>query len=335
MQADPPPGFAQCRFCLDNAPITDLLKPCHCTGTGSFVHEECLRRWQVKVCSPDDTRGLICQVCRTPYSLPPPTLGRGGREEWPTPIFEQIITSPYFERSEGGIFCGGLRQRLREYMRPGCLILRSPGAPVTPISSEHWHQGVFLIGGIWPGQGHGESDALIGVNLVGTTLADVHDLLWGLPIRTRRGGPCQQRRFLVLVAFSGMLTAELPRLVRLITLVPDPAAADSDPATDAVTSPSRSCSGALFGEPHDVLPVLRREVGIHILKAVAFQGHGVWSSTQLLSEVMRGNWGLTMATGSDLLISLSTDERATSWSQLWHTKEPLRAGERTKVCTVQ
>lgn len=267
-------------------------------------------------------------------------MARGGVfEERPAPIFEQITTSPYYERVEGGILSGGLRQRLRDCMRPGCLVLRAAGAPETIISSEHWHQSVFLIGGVWPGQGHGQSDALIGVNLVGATLVhrgethltDVPDLLWGLPIRTRRGGPCQQRRSLVLVAFSGALTAELPGLVRLV--VPEPTASDVAPITDP-TVVQRSCSGALFGEPHDVLSVLRRELGVQILKVVAFQGHAVWSSSQLLSEVMRGNWGLTKATSRDLMVGLSVDDRSTYWRQLWHTKEPLRASEGAKTCIV-
>lgn len=380
METDFPPGIAQCRFCLDEAPISELISPCQCTGTGSFVHEECLRRWQLKVvCTPDDTRASICQACRSPYTLPPPPVparrsgGGLGGEELPTPVFEQITTNPsFFERSEhggsggggggGGILGGGLRQRLKDCMRPGCLVLRTPGAPETLISAEHWQQSVFLIGGLWPRQGQGQSDALIGVNLVGTALGghrggggssgsgeqqqqqhypatstttEAQNLLWGLPIRTRRGGPCQQRRFLVLVAFSGALSAELPHLVRLV--LPAEPTSESSYSSGRGPGPAASppcCSGLLFGEPQDVLPVLRREAGIQILKAVAFQGHAVWSSTQLLSEVMRGDWGLVRANGSDLLMGLSVDERAAHWRQLWHSKDPLRASEGTKICTV-
>lgn len=363
---EPPPGYAQCRFCLEEVPREELLSPCQCTGTGSYVHEECLRRWQVKVCAPGDTRAFICQACRTPYKLapPPPIIGRAmvrpttAPQESPTPLFEQIFTSPYFERSDGGFLGSGLRRRVKECIRPGCLVLRAPGASEIVFSAEHWHQSVFLIGGVWPGRGHGQSDALIGVNLVGTTIGyhgelplsggrNGNNLLWGLPIRTRRGGPCQQRRSLLLVSFSGALTTEMPPLVRLVT--PDPpvpsaesssvgsTARDGGPATDGTAAgPPRCCSGALFGEPQDVFPVLRRETGIRILQAVAFQGHTVWSSTQLLSEVIRGEWGLARATSSDLLVGLAVEERAAYWRQLWHTKEPVRAGsdQGTRICTI-
>merc|ERR1712146_877499 len=99
-----------------------------------------------------------------------------------------------------------------------------------------------------------------------------------------------QRRSLVLVPFTGHLLAALPQHVKLVA-----------------------------PEPHDVLPVLQAEPQMRALPIAVFWGHAVWSSMQLVSEVMRGNWGLSRASSEDLLLAsrhVSGRERSTVWREL-------------------
>merc|ERR1719310_1548258 len=82
-------------------------------------------------------------------------------------MFDHISTNPYFDSSAVRILPGALCRQLLGGMVPGCLVLQEPTAQVSLIRREHWNKGVFLIGGVWRGQGHANSDALIGVNLAG------------------------------------------------------------------------------------------------------------------------------------------------------------------------
>jgi hypothetical protein len=53
-----------CRICLDEAePL--IQSPCRCTGTQSWVHTVCLRRWRMSAAG---RRLLECEVCRGQYT---------------------------------------------------------------------------------------------------------------------------------------------------------------------------------------------------------------------------------------------------------------------------
>ena len=45
---DEPPvqGKALCRICFDTGPLNEMISPCDCTGTQSYVHPTCLNKWQ-------------------------------------------------------------------------------------------------------------------------------------------------------------------------------------------------------------------------------------------------------------------------------------------------
>lgn len=327
--------YAQCRFCLEDAPVASLVAPCRCTGTSKFVHESCLRMWQEQLGGAEDERALVCQSCRVPFNLAPQVVSRGsqhGRRPMAGPIFENITTNPHFQRHSGGILTNSLQQRIRNGMRPGCLVLRSPGAPEPIIRAEHWQDSAFLIGGVWPGVGHAASDALVGVNLLGELLPasvsercpELRALAAASPQQfwARVGGPVQRRRWLALVVFQGALAqADLPALVRLV--VPE-----------SVRPGESNIIGALFGEPADLLPVLQQQSSIHVLRILAFEGHAIWHSTQLLSEIMRGSWGLALATSEDFLCCFEASDRHECWERLWTDKQPTRANLGSKNCTI-
>jgi len=38
--------MAQCRICLEDASLNELISPCRCAGTSKYVHHTCLERWR-------------------------------------------------------------------------------------------------------------------------------------------------------------------------------------------------------------------------------------------------------------------------------------------------
>lgn len=51
----------QCRICLEDGDATDLIAPCQCRGTSSYIHRTCLDQYIQYY--PD----RICRVCYTPF----------------------------------------------------------------------------------------------------------------------------------------------------------------------------------------------------------------------------------------------------------------------------
>lgn len=56
-------GRATCRICYEDRDYIHLLKPCQCTGSIKFVHDECLNTWLQTCCNPRE----ICASCQAPY----------------------------------------------------------------------------------------------------------------------------------------------------------------------------------------------------------------------------------------------------------------------------
>jgi len=274
-----------------------------------------------------DDHAAVCQTCRTPFSMKP--LQRLRRQPVGQ-IFERISTNPYFDSTAVRSLSGGLSSRLLASMVPGCIVLQEPSAEVSVLRRDHWTKGVFLIGGVFRGAGHGNCDALIGVNLAGARHPMVISMDPSLPLLEAHlssqqvslcrvtGGPVQPRSILVLISVLCPLADEaLPASVRPV--FPVQTSSDSEaPAT------RHNCGGALFGEPADVLNVLRQHPSLQVVGAVAFQGHAVWSSTQLLAEVARGSWCLTHATSDELAVVTPLEPREELWHRLWNTRTVFR-----------
>lgn len=51
---------AQCRFCLEDDTVTNLIAPCHCKGSFKYVHAQCLSLWYTR----EPIKGLECAVCK-------------------------------------------------------------------------------------------------------------------------------------------------------------------------------------------------------------------------------------------------------------------------------
>eukprot|EP00435_Cladocopium_sp_Y103_P046471 s674_g13.t1 len=80
---------------------------------------------------------------------------------------------------------------------------------------------------------------------------------------------------------------------------------------------------ALFGELRDVVQVLAREENLSLQSATVFQGHAVWSSDQLMSEVARGSWGLARAFDEDFKVLPDRDAEE-KWEAIWHERTVLQ-----------
>jgi len=67
-QTMPPAAEKQCRICLDgeDATLGQLIRPCLCKGSMTYVHVGCLKRWRVSSASKNF---FACPVCHYQYRL--------------------------------------------------------------------------------------------------------------------------------------------------------------------------------------------------------------------------------------------------------------------------
>lgn len=308
------PGWNQCRFCLENVPVEELISPCKCGGTVRFVHLECLRHWQREVGNSE--RATICQVCRGTFSVAPIPTGSFGRGREVRPLFEMVHTNPLYDDSAARNLPRNVLGQIQAMAVIGSLVVhtandqskqfaarRKPIAGTDFVSAvleatlatrlSHWDRGVFLLAAGWEFKASDGSTALMGVNLAGAATETrlsfrmLQERLRGAPLHFRRGGPIRMDRWLALVAYKGRQPSP-SSLVHLLEF----------PDEDEV------CSGALFGEPDDVAA-----------------GHAVWSSKQLVSEVARNRWGLVRCEASDLAALPVGGAQEDRWSTIWQSRE--------------
>lgn len=346
-------SLKQCRFCLDDAKEEELLTPCKCEGTARFVHEACLRQWQVE--APSFANASVCQVCRTEFSIKPlrerpapSNQGSGLRiaSRTTAPLFDAVSTNPNYDRAAANRLSRTLQENLKGMISPGCLVVQThqraarnalalrsdqeflPGISgffeaVVAARLAHWYKGIYLLGAIWPSQATDGSNAVIGVNLAGATLGVVGDtelerlkaLLPSKPVIGIVGGPIRPDRLLALVPFQGQLAGEADH-VRLFGTGTDTGQA------------VRVASQTMFGEVRHILQVLTQNADVNASGAIVFQGHAVWSSQQLVSEVALGSWSLTRVCPSDLAFEAVHPSTAEArWSSMWDTRAmvPSRA----------
>lgn len=413
MQSEP--AVAQCRFCLEDAPIEELLAPCRCEGTSRFVHAACLRRWQRQVAT--DQRSAICSVCKSVFKLAPAIESTFEQlvdvvdfEDWNwpltpeqrvVPIFDSVRASPRYGRSPQRL-SGSLHESMARLLAPGCIILQTQQLADTerrlaqapqPTDSDgdvfaffeavlntrisYFHKGAFLLAAMWPGKAVDGSDVLLGVNLAGAStdleridnLRDLKARLHGAPISASLGGLVKPARSLCLVVFQGDVLADyLPHLVQLVRpaewasrqqdapaaavgtetadeLAEDLRSADFEqnaqgemqsqrrPLRLPAAAPATRVDGALFGEPHDVAAVLECQRQLRPVAARVFQGHAVWSSSQLFSEIVGGSWGITKAGADDLIKGCRAQEAESCWENFWETHDILDFTEVSSTMT--
>lgn len=88
-----------CRICLETEICSDkFIRPCKCSGSVKFVHEECLKSWLVSLNKELD--GSKCEICSTQYKmnfvikrkcLPKESCKNGGAHCFFIPILLTVI----------------------------------------------------------------------------------------------------------------------------------------------------------------------------------------------------------------------------------------------------
>lgn len=58
----------QCRICLENDKIDDLISPCLCRGSHKSVHQNCLKMWLLRS-EKNEKELTYCEVCKGQFSM--------------------------------------------------------------------------------------------------------------------------------------------------------------------------------------------------------------------------------------------------------------------------
>ncbi len=62
-------NYRQCRICLDEDDMTNLIAPCRCNGSVKYVHRDCIQTWIRFTENPDLKKK--CSMCQTEYICKP------------------------------------------------------------------------------------------------------------------------------------------------------------------------------------------------------------------------------------------------------------------------
>lgn len=75
LDAAPGATDASCRICLDGPGRQGFIAPCLCSGSMMWVHQSCLRRWQLVTLRDSNNDYTRCETCKGPYNIPGPPVG--------------------------------------------------------------------------------------------------------------------------------------------------------------------------------------------------------------------------------------------------------------------
>ena len=57
----------ECRICLEEDDIQNMITPCLCKGSRKYVHRQCLNEW--RICSNDEDSKNKCTICNFEYII--------------------------------------------------------------------------------------------------------------------------------------------------------------------------------------------------------------------------------------------------------------------------
>lgn len=58
----------ECRICLEDDEVENMISPCRCSGTGGYVHEQCLQKWRQE-CIGNPEKYNKCELCKEKYVI--------------------------------------------------------------------------------------------------------------------------------------------------------------------------------------------------------------------------------------------------------------------------
>lgn len=326
MEAEP-----QCRICFAGASEEDgdLISPCSCQGSQKYVHLECLRHWQRSVqldgsnrpsASRREDRHRVCNVCRTPFSVPP--------------------------EDRASMMCR-LAQTRSEDITPGLmLVTKQSAAETTPhnvqlplllrvyveAKAAHFRESVYLLTEVGGERAADGSDSVLGVNLTRAMEAPEDPSLLQDAVDSSTVRCYQGRGVRVRWMNGGPVSPNTVRALCCLQRLPGDARAAACQRHGATELAAGEVSMA-WGKLRSVLAVAAEEAAGSSTRApagaaivLAWAGCARWSRTQLLGEMARGSWGWCQAAGADGLAAVaavsssgrpaSTRSRGGLWAQL-------------------
>lgn len=308
-----------CRICFLGADedgdesLGQLVSPCKCQGSQSYVHLSCLRRWQRSVQlsgsnHPDETakedRHLVCNVCKAEFNLPP-----------------QDRTSMMSDLS-------GMRP---EQMGPGMLIVTKK-ADSDAVSASvqlnlalrafieskaaHFHRAVYILTEVRSREGSATSsssrtgsDVVLGVNLSRPLeVPDVSQLHGaederaiqsyreqGVEVMWMNGGPVKPRTVTCLACVKHIDVERRQALFikhGVEQFLEGPISVVHGPMRGMLACAAEEAQAAPAGHQENIV-------------VLAWAGFAQWSCTQLLGEIARGSWGWCCGTGHDVAYAVA------------------------------
>jgi hypothetical protein len=153
----------RCRVCFeeDEEDGNAFISPCSCQGSQKYVHEKCLGQWQrsVQMYRPNhpdqdaaEQRHLICNVCRQPFSVSPPSR---------LTLLEELSGLSSSQIRKGTLLVATGRQSI-----PLSQSMPAHWRALFEARQAHWIRSVYLICSIsGEPQNPAAGDQVIGVNL--------------------------------------------------------------------------------------------------------------------------------------------------------------------------
>lgn len=287
---------SKCRICFDEEEEEDnkFISPCRCQGSQAFVHQKCLAQWQrsVQLHRPNhpeqdsaEQRHLICNVCRQPFDVAPPSRMQ---------MLEEL----------SGI--------ASSQVKPGMLLVAT-NCHQLPFSADipahwqalfearraHWMRAVYLICSVSGSDTAAPGDQVIGLNV--TRALDEHRssnaaqeaLIALYQCRQHQAEPggdsvCQ----VDMPFYVGGPVA--PRVGHALCIVTNEGADAADGYDLSLVWRGQQGQALVFGKSKAVIQCATeygRTIGDKRQVRV-YQGHATWTRQQLLGEVTRGSWGL-------------------------------------------
>jgi putative AlgH/UPF0301 family transcriptional regulator len=326
LETMPPGTDAMCRYCFCGAEEDgQLISPCKCKGGQKFVHLECLRRWQrsVIVSQPThpafyerDERQFICNVCRSEFSISPPSRAE---------MMQSFTGEELASLLQTGCFIVATKESSRDMAQ----MLRTNGHIRQVRSMVHWIESVYIV---YQVDNDGASDGEDGINAVNVTRqvnpSTFPALVQGiikpgafndeanvLMYKHYIGGPCMP--FFPSVAMVSIQAhhADEIKANDNVFIVGNMWVASTDHFEVAKIAKT-DCERRVGESAGSAAPA----AVVHV-----FWGVARWSRTQLLGELARGSWGMCRAEKQDLFSN--ADEGNSGWKEMIDSNRLIYANE--------
>lgn len=326
-------------FCQENKDEEggNLIAPCACRGSQKWCHESCLIQWQTSVVQENrnlhpsrtataDERQTTCNVCKTKFTLVPPSRADILRLQLGKDIVSSISKGSFLVATQKQ--SRDMSDRLDRIPEP----LRS----LIILKRAHWKKSIYFIFSVGNKITEDGSSEILALNLTRKVGEEDSDDIFDYPIPNKvkttmddaeykddlcihhfNGGPVGWSKNLwALIVIS---SSEAKQMLESLILEESEleSTQDSDEAKNELlsklytfnikgTNESSNETIVVVGGLEQCLKIaqtesrsicsmsemLRSEVqpGKVILRT--FSGHARWSHTQLMGEIARGSWGV-------------------------------------------